>query len=79
MTAYRKDNDETKFTSFLVKDDELFEKYNQIWEKVKDNLKSEFETQPVHNKKYLKDKIKPYNGKIHTNLHNNNVFFCIHI
>ena len=46
---------------------------------MKDNLKSEFETQPVHNKKYLKAKIKPYNGKIHTNLHNNNVFFCIHI
>ena len=53
MTAYRKDNDETKFISFLVKDDELFEKYNQL-EKVKDNLKSEFETKPVHNKKYLK-------------------------
>ena len=27
MTGYRKDFDETKFISFLIKDDELLEKY----------------------------------------------------
>ena len=30
MTAYRKDFDEIKFMSFLIKDDELLEKYNEI-------------------------------------------------
>ena len=35
MTAYRKDSDETKYASYLVKDDELLEKNNEIWEKVK--------------------------------------------
>ena len=35
MTAYRKDFDETKYASCLVKDDELLEKKNEIWEKVK--------------------------------------------
>ena len=30
MTAYRKDFDETKYMSFLIKDDELLEKYNDI-------------------------------------------------
>ena len=35
MTAYRKDFDETKYASCLVKDDELLEKNNEIWEKVK--------------------------------------------
>ena len=31
MTAYRKDFDQAKFMSFLIKDDELLEKYNEIW------------------------------------------------
>ena len=39
MTAYRKDFDETKYISFLIKDDEFLEKYNEIWEKVKNSLK----------------------------------------
>ena len=32
MSAYRKD--ETKYISFLIKDDELLGKYNEIWEKI---------------------------------------------
>ena len=63
MTAYRKDFDETKYLSFLIKGDELLEKYNEILEKVKDNLKKEFESEPVYNEKYLKVKIISYNGK----------------
>ena len=39
MNRYRKDFDETKFMSFLIKDDELLERYNEIWEKVKCSLK----------------------------------------
>ena len=35
MSAYRKDFDETKYMSFLIKDDELLEKYYAIWEKIK--------------------------------------------
>ena len=31
MSPYRKDFDETKYISFLIKDDELLEKYNKIW------------------------------------------------
>ena len=34
MTAYRKVFDETKSRSFLIKDNELLEKYNEIWDKV---------------------------------------------
>ena len=30
MSAYRKDFDETKFMSFLIKDDELLRNYNTI-------------------------------------------------
>ena len=35
MSAYSRDFDETKYMSFLIKDDELIEKYNEIWEKLK--------------------------------------------
>ena len=33
MTAYRKEFDEAKYTSFLTKDNELLEKCNKIWDK----------------------------------------------
>ena len=39
MNAYRTDFHETKCMSFLIRDDELLEKYNEIWEKVKNNIK----------------------------------------
>ena len=73
MSAYRKDFDETKYISFLIKDDELLEKYNEIWEKVKNILKKDFDSEPVYNEKYLKAKIKSYNGKINTNFHNDKI------
>ena len=38
MTAYIKDFDETKYMSFLIRDDELLQKHNEIWRKVKNNL-----------------------------------------
>ena len=33
MSACRREFDETKYMSFLIKDDESSEKYNGIWEK----------------------------------------------
>ena len=33
MSAYRRDFDETNYISFLIKDDELLGKYNEIWGK----------------------------------------------
>ena len=56
----------------MIKDDELLEKYNEIWE-VKISIKKEFDNKPVYNEKYLKAKIKSYNGKINTNFHNNKI------
>ena len=81
ISAYRREFDETKCMSFLIKDDELSEKYNEIWEKVKNSIKKEFDSKVVYNEKYLKAKIKIYNGKINTNFHNNKIpkecFQCI--
>ena len=33
--------------SFLIKDDELLEKCNEIWEKLKNSIKKEFDSEPV--------------------------------
>ena len=39
LLQIRKDFDKTKFMFSLIKDDELLEKYSEIWETVKDSLK----------------------------------------
>ena len=57
MSAYRRDFDETSI-SFLIKNDELWEKYKEIWKKVENSIKKEFESELVYNEKYLKVKIK---------------------
>ena len=57
----------------MIKADEFLEKYNNIWEKVSNNNKKEFDRKPVYNEKYIKSKIKSYNGKINTNLDNNKI------
>ena len=72
MTAYRKDFNETRFISFLTKDSELLKKYNEIWENVTNIIYKEFDGNPVYNEKYIRTKIKSYNGKINTNFPDNN-------
>ena len=48
-------------------------------------IKKEFDSEPVYNEKYLKAKIKSYNGKINTNFHNNKIpregsqFICLSV
>ena len=54
MNAYRIDLDEAKFMSFLMKDEEFLEKYNEIWKKVSNIIKKEFDSEPVHLKKISK-------------------------
>ena len=73
MSVYRRDFDETKYMSYLIKDDESLEKYNEIWKKVKSSIKKEFDNEPVYNEQYLKTKIKSYKVKINTNFHNNKI------
>ena len=72
MSAYGKDCDETKYVSFLIKDDKLLEKYNALWEKI-NSLKKEFDSEPVYNEKYLKAQIKSYDWKLNTNFRDNKI------
>ena len=85
ISANKKDFNEAKYASFLIKDDESSEKYHEIWEKVKISLKNEFDSEPIYNEKYLKAKVKSYNGKINANVQNNNIsregskFICLSV
>ena len=69
-SAYGKDFDETKYMSFLIKDNEMLEKYLEIWDKISKVIKKGFDSEPVYNEKYLKTKIISYEGKINTIFHN---------
>ena len=71
VTAYRKYFDDTKDVSFLIKNDQLLEKYNENWDKVSYTIGREIDSNPVYNKIYLRAKIKSNNGKTSTNFHNN--------
>ena len=48
-------------------------KCNEIWEIVRNSIKKEFDSKPAYNVKYLKTKIKFYNGKINTNFQSNKI------
>ena len=64
--------------SFLIKDDELPEKCNKIWDKVTNIILQHiiliyFSSEPVYNEKFLKTKIKSDKGKINTNFHDDKI------
>ena len=51
---------QNKWMYFSIKDDDLSEKYSAIWDKISTNIKREFDSKPVYNKKFLKTKIKSH-------------------
>ena len=50
--------------SFLIKNGEVWEKYIQIWGLIKNKLGIKFHSSPAHDKRYLKTKVKEYDGVI---------------
>ena len=59
--------------TFLIKNNGLLEKYNEMWDKVSNTIKKGLDSEPVYNEKYLKTGIPFYEGKINTNFHGNKV------
>ena len=39
-------------TSLLIKDDEVWEKYEQIWDAIKNKLGIKFHSEPIYEQKY---------------------------
>ena len=53
-----------KSMSFLIKDDEVWEKYKQIWDVMKNKLGIKFHSEPVHDKTYIKVKVREFDSKL---------------
>ena len=56
-----------KYMSFVIKDDDVLDKYNEIWDKIKETLSIKFHSMPVYDEKYIKAKVREFNGVIKTN------------
>ena len=61
MNGYVKYFKGIKYVNFLVHGKELLQKYIEIWDKVKNLFKKEFNSEPVYNYEYIKTKINSYN------------------
>ena len=59
--------------SFLIKDDEVWEKYEQIRDVIKNKLGIKFHSEPINKQKYLKAKVRESNGVIKTNFLGNDM------
>ena len=62
-----------KSMSFLIKNSEVWKKYEKIWDVIKNKLNIKFHSQPIYENKYLKAKVREFNGNIKTNFLDNNV------
>ena len=76
-------NDNRKNMSFVKDDEEVYEKYNEIWEVVRKLLKLKFTVNPIRDDKYILAKLKIFNGINRTTFTNNiipidrNKYICI--
>ena len=59
--------------SLCIDDDKLLEKYKTIWTNIEDLKNIEFNTLPVYNNIYMKNKIRTYDDKVYTNFSGSNV------
>ena len=63
MSGYKKYfEDGGKNISFKIADDDVFLK--RIWNKIKMKLNMKFHSQPIYGKKYIKTKVKAFNGVV---------------
>ena len=56
-----------KSMSFVTKNDDVLNKYNEIWNKIKKTLNIKFHSMPVYDEKYIKARVREFNGVIKTN------------
>ena len=51
----------------MIEDDSVLIKYNEILNKIKKTLKIKFHSMPAYDEKYIKAKVKEFNGVVNTN------------
>ena len=57
-----------KNMSSLIKNSEVWEEYEDIWDVIKKKLNIKFHSQPIYENKYLKAQVRELNGNIKTNV-----------
>ena len=62
-----------KNMSFMVKDDNVLDKFSKIWDKIKKKVNIKFHSMPVYDETYIKAKVREFDGKIKTNFLGNDV------
>ena len=84
MSGYIKCFDDGgKNMSFVTDDEEVYKKYNEIWEVVRKLLKVKFTVNPIRDDKYIIAKLKIFNGINRTTITDNiipierNNYICI--
>ena len=63
----------SKNMSFFTKDDEVWEKYDKILDAIKNKLGIKFHSEPVYEYRYLKAKVREFDGVIKTNFLGNDM------
>ena len=66
-------DDGGKNMSFLIKDDEAWDKYDKIWDVIKDKLEINFHSESVYEYRYLKVKVREFDFVIKTNFLGNDI------
>ena len=66
-------DDGGKNMSFVIDDEKVYEKYDEIWNVVKGLLKLKFTTSPIRDDKYLLAKLKIFKKKNLRAFNNNNI------
>ena len=56
-----------KNKSFMIKDDNVLDRHNKIWDKIKKKVNIKFHSMPVYDETYIKAKVREFDGKIKTN------------
>ena len=54
-----------KNMSFLIKNSEVWEKYEDIWNVIKNKLNIKFHSQPIFENKYFKTKVREFDGNLY--------------
>ena len=52
--------------SFVIKNDDVLNKYSEIWKRIKNKSNIKFHSTPVYDEKYMKAKVREFNGVIKT-------------
>ena len=52
---------------FFIKGDDVWKKYEKIWDVIKNNVGIKFHSEPIYEQKYLKAKVREFDRVIKTN------------